>query len=240
MLFLGLVWAALAPLIITMGVAVTSWWLTKYLEKDRAKRLGICALVLIVIWSVIGVQYVLQFQDFKEHIRKIEKIHPSQKWQIEHANRANLQGGEPVKVVLNSQTANSFGYRYVREGFVVQMRQYPTTQQWIEVGKSREALGHPQVEEKKIQEPDAQWIIEENFESGQYWGTQWIRIKQGDELIAQDAISQFHPKGVAKWALGVWGLTSEPDVVSDSQAWRKSYYLACWVLLNKTLDACAR
>lgn len=233
MLLFGLIWAAFAPMlvsIIALGVA----WLTLRLFQKNSKKPIVYVAILTLVWSYVGLQYSIQFQEFQHKVESIQRIYPSDHWQVTHQQETK---NGLLTVLLDSPTANSFGYRYVREGFVVQMKKYPSVDEWIQVS-STQNIFNSTISEEPIKNPTARWTIQETFESGSHWSVQWIKIKEDNKIIAQDAIVYFRPQGVVRWSLGSWRTQSEPDIVDGSTRWRKAYYLACWVLKSKTLEQC--
>lgn len=68
----------------------------------------------------------------------------------------------------------------------------------------------------------------------------WTRVWHKEKVIAQGALVNFEPKGVAMIALGAWGNKSHPDVVSDSESWRRVYYLGCCFVGKRSGKVCKK
>jgi len=207
MMLFGILWAMAAPLLLVPVVVGLA-----YLLRGFGKVKSWAAALVLALGPVIAI-HALDRNEFAGLCREIGR--PT------ITSRAVADG-----IYLNSETANSFGNRYVlEEGFA-----------WLERQDIYDRSGFVRVahrpdgslSEDKIPGLTARYEVRETFETGQREAgisrTVVIDRQTGEEM-ARAADAHFSG-GRLWWLLGAYGSTSCMSPLTDSQGFDDYYHLA--------------
>jgi hypothetical protein len=207
MMLFGILWVMAAPLLlvpVVLGLA--------YLLRGFGKAKALAAALLLAIGPVVAI-YALDRNEFAGLCREIGR--PT------ITSRAVADG-----IYLNSDTANSFGNRYVlEEGFAWLERQDIYDRSGF-VRVARKSDGS--LSEDKIPGLTARYEVRETFETGRReTGVSRTLVidRQTGEEMARAADAHFSG-GRLWWLLGGYGSTSCMSPLTDSQGFDDYYHLA--------------
>ena len=207
MMLIGLIWAALAPLILValiVGVA--------RLLRDASVRRPWVVATAVVLAPVLGL------------------------WLHDRAEFARVCDGEGKPVVfrrdtangvfLNSGTSNSFGMRYLQEeGFSwMEAPSIYTKGSWVRY--ARDSTG--KISSTEITSLTARFEVREDFSQPYaHTGLSQTRVidRQSGQVLAKGGSANFDG-GSAKWVLGAWGTLSCPSAMRSSDDFSGWYHLA--------------
>ena len=206
MTLIGVIWAALAPMLLVAAVAIIAILLRR---RGWRQALALAAPAVLIPAAAI---YAYDRAGF---VRLCAEVGPP-------VVRAT---GKADGFLLTSGTANSFGMRYLHsDGFDwIEMKDVYRRAAYTRV--SRRADG--QIVETPIDAPSARYEVRETFEQRPHAGvstTQVIDRETGAELARASNLT--FDGGATKWVLGAWGVASCPNAMSDSDGFRAYYYLA--------------
>ena len=206
MTLFGLLWAAFAPVLIVVAVALTALALRRF---GRRRAWGAAA--ALVLLPIIFVHWTDR--------RAFAALCAELGEPVIHA-KASADG-----ILLSSPTANSFGYRYVQsEGF-----------DWMEIADiyrkapyvrvSRVADG--KLAETPTEAPPARYEVPETYEARPSAGgsTTIVRDRETGAELARGADATFDG-GRARWLLGAWGVSSCRTAAADPASFNAWYHLA--------------
>lgn len=207
MMLFGLIWAVLAPLLLVPVILLVA-----YALRRMGKAVALAGAAAIVLLPV-GILYGLDRSDFSRFCRETGRPLI--------VRRAVADG-----IFLNSETANSFGTRYVlQEGFTWMERQDIYNRSgFVRVAR----LADGTLGEEKIAAVSARYEVRETFETGagRYGGLRIVVIdRQTGEEMARAADAQFNG-GRLWWLLGAYGSTSCLSPLTDPAGFDAHYHLA--------------
>lgn len=207
MMLIGILWAMLAPLLLVPVVLALAHVLSGF-GKARAWAMAI----VLTVAPVVAI-YALDRREFSNLCTELGR--PT------ITDRAVADG-----IYLNSETANSFGTRYVlNDGFAWLERQDIYDRSGF-VRVTRQPDGS--LAEEKIARPTARYEVRETFETGpKKVGIQKITVidRQSGRELAHAADANFQG-GRLWWLLGAHGSASCLSVLTDSQGFDDFYHLA--------------
>lgn len=207
MMLVGVIWAALAPLILLVLIV----GLARLLRNAPVRWPWVVATV-VVLAPVLAL------------------------WLRDRAEFASVCDGEGKPVVfrrdtadgvfLNSGTSNSFGMRYLQEeGFSwMEAPSIYTRGSWVRY--VRDSTGKTQSTE--IASLTARFEVRENFSQPfPHTGLSQTRVidRQSGDVLAKGGSANFDG-GTAKWVLGAWGTLSCPSAMRSSDDFTAWYHLA--------------
>lgn len=206
MMLIGVLWAAFAPVLLVVALAIVA-----ILLRRRGLRR---AWALAAAATLIPVAAIYAY-DRAGFARVCAEVGPP----VIRA-KAKADG-----FLLTSGTANSFGMRYVQsDGFDwIEMKDIYRRAAYVRL--SRAADG--KIVETPIDTPRALYEVRETFEQRPNAGvstTQIIDRATGAELAR--ASNVIFDGGATKWVLGAWGVASCPSAFSDPGEFRAYYDLA--------------
>jgi hypothetical protein len=211
MMLIGLIWAALAPLLLLLVAVGVAWWLR------RANIRRAWPLALVAVATPVGSVWLWERAEF------VSVCEGEGKPAI--YRRAVADG-----VFLNSGTANSFGTRYLYdEGFAwIEAPSIYKRGEWVRYelggGKGSERL----VTSTEIPAITARYEVREDFsQSFGHTGLSQTKVidRTTNEVMAKAGSATFSG-GKMKWALGAWGSLSCPSAFSAPEDFNAYYRLA--------------
>ena len=208
MMLLGIIWAALAPLLLLLAITVIARALRNRLGRARALALA-ALLVLAPVALVWGIQRA-EFQDICRNqgagvIRETAKADG---------------------FLLASGTANSFGMRYLQtDGFSwFEARDIYRRDGWART--QRDASGN--ISTTPIDQPTARYEVRETHSAPRSHTSMMVTSvhdRQTGAEMARAATGHFSG-GTMALVLGAWGTSSCPNAMWDPDGFRRYYYLA--------------
>ncbi len=206
-MLVGLIWAALAPLLLLAPIA----GLARLLRGTRVRWPAIVS-TIIVLTPVLGL------------------------WLHDRAQFVGVCEGEGKPVVfrrdtadgvyLNSGTSNSFGMRYVQEEGFTWMEAPSIYTRGSYVRYARDTTG--KITSSEIASLTARFEVREEFSQPYaHTGLSQTRVvdRQSGAVLAKGGSANFDG-GTAKWVLGAWGSLSCPSAMRSSDDWSAWYHLA--------------
>lgn len=205
MMMIGVIWAALAPLLIVAAMAALAFALRR---RGVARAWPIAAALMLAPMATV---YWLERAAF----RRI----------CDDAGRAVIHEKAMADgFLLTSGTAYSFGMRYLSEGFDwIEMRDIYRRDGWARA--TRQADGATTL--TPIDKPTARYEVRETFEqprSGVGLSVTHVIDRETGAELARAARGTFDG-GWMKWGLGAFGVSSCPSAYSDSNGFRRYYDL---------------
>jgi hypothetical protein len=202
----GVLWAAFAPLLLVVAIAVLALMLRRF-GVARAWVLA-AALVLLPVAALYG-------SDRREFSVLCDEIGLP----VIHA-KAKADG-----VLLVSGTSNSFGMRYLHdEGFAwIELRDIYRRDGWARAARDDKG----DIALTPIDAPTARYEVRETHETRGPAGilrTQVIDRQTGVEM-ASGANANFDG-GRTKWLLGAWGVAHCPSAATQPDSFNAWYHLA--------------
>ena len=214
MTFIGLIWAALAPLILVTLIIALAWWLRR--ARAPGALLWAMAVVLLPVAAV---------------------------WWWDRAEYIAVCTGEGKPVIfrkamaegvfLNSGTSNSFGMRYLREeGFLwIEAPSIYRRDAWVRYERSG-AIGNTgntaNFTTSEIPAITARYEVREDssqpFRHTSLSQTSIIDRTSGD-VLAKAGSAHFNG-GRMMWVLGAWGRRNCPSAMSSPEDFDDYYHLA--------------
>ena len=206
MMLVGIIWAVFAPLILLASICLIAWAL---------RRVGKWpAIALASVVTLVPVA-TLWLADHAEFATACEQAHA-----VVRAT-AKAEG-----FLLASETANSFGTRYIyHEGFSwFEARDIYNRDKWVRYERTADV----KVVTRPVTAPEARYEVRETF-------TQPLTHTSLDIVSVIDrstgaemsrAGSAQFSGGRATWVLGAWGTSTCPSALSDSEGFRAFYHLA--------------
>jgi hypothetical protein len=212
MMLIGLLWAALAPLILVALVLALAWWLR------RAHARG------ALVWAMSAV------------LLPVAAV-----WWWDRADFFSVCTGEGKPIIfrkamaegvfLNSGTSNSFGMRYLHEeGFSwIEAPSIYNRGLWVRYERSSATTGTTaNITTTEISALTARYEVREDslqpFDHTSLSQTKVIDRTNG-EVMAKAGNAHFSG-GRMKWVLGAWGARSCPSAMSSPQDFNDYYHLA--------------
>jgi hypothetical protein len=208
MLLIGMLWAALAPLILLAG----AWLLRKTLLAGVGSARAWAAAAVLVALPVALAWWL----DWREFLAVCDG---------EGAPHIVTKASADL-IFLDSTTANSFGMRYLlEEGFsVVEAPSIYRRASFVRY----EREGASGVRSTEIDALTARYEVKEVF-SQPHGHTSLSRTEVRDratgQLIASAGSANFDG-GTARWVLGAWGARSCPSAMNDPASFNDYYHLA--------------
>jgi len=210
MLF-GIIWAALAPLTSVHAIGLLAWALR------RSRVRWSMPIAVVVILAPVGGIWLWQRAEF------VTVCDGEGKPTI--FRRASADG-----VFLNSQTANSFGMRYLQDdGFSwVEAPSIYKRGAWVRYQRSEGDPKTATILTKDVEVLTARYEVREDF-SEPFSHTSLSQTKvidrESNEVIAKAGSATFSG-GAMKWALGAWGMLSCPSAFASPETFNAYYHLA--------------
>ncbi|MEQ1515259.1 MAG: hypothetical protein ABL931_02080 [Usitatibacteraceae bacterium] len=219
MMLIGIIWAALAPLVLVALIFALAWWLRR--ERVRGAVVWAVSVVLLPIAAV---------------------------WWIDREEFLSVCTGEGKPVIfrkamtdgvfLNSGTSNSFGMRYLHdEGFSwIEAPSIYKRGSWVRYERDNvntaadggKGSGGVNITTTEIPSLTARYEVREDssqpFDHTSLSQTKVIDRSNGD-VMAQAGNAHFSG-GRVKWVLGAWGARSCPSAMSSPQDFNDYYHLA--------------
>ncbi len=205
MMLAGLVWAALAPLILVALIL----GIVRLLRGQRQRwpiAIGVVLAPVLALW----LRDRAAFSDICEGAGKPVVF-----------RRAHADG-----IFLNSGTSNSFGMRYLQEeGFTwVEAPSIYRRDAWVRY--ERDSSGT--IASKEVDALTARYEVREDF-SQPYKHTSLsvttVVDRQSGEVLAKAGSAHFDG-GTAKWVLGAWGISSCPSAMRSPDNFAAYYHVA--------------
>ena len=216
MMLIGLIWAALAPLILVALIFALAWWL----RRVRAPW--------AVVWATAAVLLPMMTVWWRDRAEFIGVCNGEGKPVI--FRKAMADG-----VFLNSGTSNSFGMRYLHEeGFSwIEAPSIYRRGAWVRYERSSAKRNDrngtsANITTTEIPAITARYEVRED--SSQPFGhTSLSQARVIDrvsgEVLSKAGSAQFSG-GRMKWVLGAWGARSCPSAMSSPEDFNGYYHLA--------------
>ena len=211
MMFIGLIWAALAPLILVALIIALAWRLRR--ARAPSALLWAMAVVLLPVAAV---------------------------WWWDRAEFIAVCTGEGKPVIfrkamaegvfLNSGTSNSFGMRYLQEeGFLwIEAPSIYQRDAWVRYERSGATGNGGNIKTSEFPVITARYEVREDssepFSHTSLSQTKIIDRISGD-VLAKAGSAHFNG-GRMKWVLGAWGTRSCPSAMSSPEDFDDYYHLA--------------
>lgn len=211
MMLIGILWAALAPLILVVLIIALAWWL-------RRARVtwAVASAMAIVLLPVAAVWW----------------------WDREEFIGVCTGEGKPViyrkamadGVFLNSGTSNSFGMRYLHEeGFSwIEAPSIYNRGGWVRYERSGGSATTANITTTEISAITARYeVLEDSSQPFSHTSVSQTRVidRTSGEVMAKAGNAHFSG-GRMKWALGAWGGRSCPSAMSSPDDFNGYYHLA--------------
>ena len=210
-MFIAVIWAALAPLILVALIVALAWWLR------RARAPG------AVLWAMAVVLLPVSAVWWWDRAEFIDVCTGEGKPVI--FRKAMAEG-----VFLNSGTSNSFGMRYLHEeGFLwVEAPSIYQRDAWVRYERSGTTGNTANITTSEIPAITARYEVREDssqpFSHTSLSQTKIIDRTSG-EVLAKAGIAHFNG-GRMVWVLGAWGGSSCPSAMSSAEDFNDYYHLA--------------
>lgn len=213
MMLVGLAWAAFAPIVLVVAIALLSRAL-RPLTTGGAWPLAIGAVLL----PVAGAWWM-------DHAAFRTLCETSAGTAVHRTARAD-------GIYLNSGTANSFGMRYLHdEGFAwVEAANIYRRDSYVRYAIADRTAGtdSARITTTEIPALTAQYEVRETFtQATPYVGVSETQVieRRSTEVLARTWSANFNG-GRARWVLGAWGARDCPSARTDPSAFARGYHLA--------------
>lgn len=206
MMLVGVIWAAFAPLILLACICLITWLL---------RRLGIWPATAIASVVTLLPVVALWFPDHAEYAIACEQAH------VVVRSTAKAEG-----FLLASETANSFGTRYIYDdGFSwFEARDINNREKWVRYERAADG----KVVTRPVTAPEARYEVRETFtQPHTHTSLNIVSVidrSTGGEM-SRAGTAHFNG-GKVKWVLGAWGASTCPSAFSDSEGFHAFYHLA--------------
>jgi len=215
MMFLGFLWAAFAPLMLLVPMAVLALTFGRMLPPRGSSfsRLVPRALAVVLVIGPTAALWLADRADFRQVCDGVGAAVIYRK--------ASAEG-----VLLDSGTSNSFGMRYMQEeGFMwMEAQDIYNRDAYVRYTRNPDKT----ITTTKIDAPTARYLVQETVEkpySHTSLSVTHVIDRITNEELARAGTSQFDG-GRAKWVLGAWGTLSCPGASAEPEEFWNYYHLA--------------